>query len=95
MTTRTVDLRDPFTRHIIRVDQVATIAAPPKPWTELRDRYDAFLEFDAHRCAIGSSRRSSTAAPTMSRRSKRLRRPRPSTSGSMSSRRCAVRSTPD
>ncbi len=26
---------------------MAAIAPPPKAWSELRDRYDAFLEFDA------------------------------------------------
>jgi hypothetical protein len=47
-TTRArIELRDPFTRHVALVDTVAAIAPPPKAWTELRDRYDAFLDFDA------------------------------------------------
>jgi len=40
-------LRDPFTRHVALVDTVAAIAPPPKAWTDLRDRFDAFLDFDA------------------------------------------------
>jgi hypothetical protein len=41
---RRVELGDPFSRHVQRVDQVATIAAPPKHWTELRDRFDRFFD---------------------------------------------------
>jgi hypothetical protein len=49
MTTPSVpfEYRDHYSRHVDLVDTVATIVTPPRQWVELRDRYDAFLDFDA------------------------------------------------
>jgi hypothetical protein len=39
--------REPLAQHLYLVDTVAAIAAPPKAWTELRERWDGFAEFTA------------------------------------------------
>ena len=45
MTSR--GLPDYLAQHIRRVDVVASIAPLPKAWTELRERWDEFLDFHA------------------------------------------------
>jgi hypothetical protein len=39
--------RDPLSQHIHLVDVVAAITEPPKEWTALRARWDAFTDFTA------------------------------------------------
>src|SRR5262249_28546333 len=39
--------RDPLSQQVHLVDTISSIAPPPKAWTELRERWDTFVEFSA------------------------------------------------